>query len=431
MKTAILGLIYGIEIVKYILALRLVFQERYRGKYIPWIMGVVYLLFLEINGAEAAQEQSVVYIMAILVLGIGLQGSIWNRIFKVAVVFILISSIDEAISIPLGYWMKQVPEDNTILFESRFLESLWGFLVILLLYGIGWIAKKRNLRSLKGNLMTLLIAGNGIAIAFTLAGLSVAKDYAVNNTFRILTDVMVSVAYVCLCLLCWLLVYMGQVNEQMRRMVIVEQELKNAQRAYYHSLLEKEEQTRKFRHDLNNHLICLRYLADENEMEEVKKYLNRMSGQLDEIQKICYATGNEVLDVILSDKLSHLKVTARAEVTGKFTRELKMDEMDLCTIFSNLIQNAVDELERIEEGERWIAIQIRSGDQFVRFQIQNGAQGCKKLTKNGLPGSEKQNKRNHGIGLSNVREVVEKYEGQLEIESIRNMFSVGVILPIK
>ena len=91
MKTAIVGLIYGVEVVKYILALRLVFQERYRGRYIPWIMGVVYLFFWEVSKAEIVQERLVVYIMTTLVLGIGMYGSIWSRIYKVAVVFILIT----------------------------------------------------------------------------------------------------------------------------------------------------------------------------------------------------------------------------------------------------------------------------------------------------------------------------------------------------
>ena len=101
-----------------------------------------------------------------------------------------------------------MPDERAMIFESRFLESLWGLLVVVRLYGIAWIARRRNLHNLKGNLMLLLIASNGMAIAFTVAGLNVTKDYIGNSRLRMVVDITVSVAYICLCLLCWLLVYM-------------------------------------------------------------------------------------------------------------------------------------------------------------------------------------------------------------------------------
>lgn len=431
MKIMILCAIYGIEVVKYLLGLRIVFYERAPKWAVLGMMGAICLLYLWLSKAAVGEKRMIVYIMAMLAVGIAMHGSIGNRIFRMATLFILLISIDEMITIPLEYWMKRMPDERAMIFESRFLESLWGLLVVLLLYGIAWIARRRNLHNLKGNLMLLLIASNGMAIAFTVAGLNVTKDYIGNSRLRMVVDITVSVAYICLCLLCWLLVYMKKANEKMGAMVSVEQELKNAQRAYYRSMLEKEEETRKFRHDVNNHMIYLKHLAEENEIEGLKKYLGRMSGQLDEIQTICYATGNEVLDMILSDKLSKLEDAIQIEVVGKFTRSLPMDEMELCTIFSNLIQNALDELARMKGEGHWIKVQIHSGNQFVRFLVQNEAQNRKEIMKNGLPKSEKRDKKNHGIGLSNVREVVEKYEGELELDSTQNMFSVGVILPIK
>ena len=49
-----------------------------------------------------------------------------------ATLFILLISIDEMITIPLEYWMKRMPDERAMIFESRFLESLWGLLVVLL-----------------------------------------------------------------------------------------------------------------------------------------------------------------------------------------------------------------------------------------------------------------------------------------------------------
>lgn len=431
MEIIILYAIYGVEIVKYLLGLRLVFAEQCRKKYLLGTSLLACVAIFFIGGLPAEGARLAVNVMILLGVATAMQGSLWNRVSKLVTMLVLLASTDEVIMVLVEKQIGQMQVADTWTHGGYFIECLWGLLVLLTLYGIAQVAKKRKVQVLSGNAILFIIAMNGIIIALTVAGLNVTKGYITNDRLRTFTDIIVSIAYACLSMLCWMLVYMRKLNQRMSQMVVVEQELKNAQRDHYCSMLKKEEQTRKFRHDVNNHLTCLKYLAESDDIEGVRNYLNRMGGQLDDIQKICYVTGNETLDVMLSDKLSGIDDSIEVEVQGNFTSKIDIEEMDQCVIFSNLIQNALDELSRMQEGRRWIKIHIQSGNNFVKFQVQNAARGCKKIMSDGLPGSEKKNKKNHGIGLKNVREVLEKNNGILELDSEENMFSACVIFPAK
>lgn len=431
MEKIMLCAIYAVEVVKFLMGLQLVFEEKCQKKQLLGSSLIACVVIFMINGLNPENYRLVVNLLIMLAVGLSMQGSLWSRVSKVITMLVLLASIDEVITVLVEKQSGQMQRTDAWTHGEYFVECLWGLLVLLVLYGIAKAVKKRKVQGLSGNGILFIIAVNGIIIALTVAGLNVTKEYITSDRLRTLTDIIVSIAYACLSMLCWMLVYMRKLNQRMSQMVVIEQELKNAQRDHYRSMLKKEEQTRKFRHDVNNHLTCLKYLAESDDMEGIKNYLNRMGGQMDDIQKICYATGNETLDVMLSDKLSGIDDSIEIEVQGNFTKKIDIEEMDQCVIFSNLIQNALDELSRIKEGRRWIKIQLQSGNNFMQFQVQNAAQGSKKIMASGLLGSEKRNKKNHGIGLKNVREVLEKCNGILEIDSTTEMFLARAIFPIK
>lgn len=431
MEKLVLCIIYGIEVVKYLLGLWIVFEEKCRKKHIFLISSTFIFIFSCFIHLDLESQHLLIYAMSIIAVALSMRQSLWNRISQIITLIILLVTIDETITVLVEHCMRRMAESDMLACAGYFMESIWGLLVLVCIYGMVKVAKKRNIEFLVGNGILVIIAMSGIIMAFMVAELNITKHYVTNNHFQMFADVMVTAAYSCLSLLCWVLIGMKKVNVQMKEKVVLEQELKSAQRDYYISMLRREEQTRKFRHDMNNHLICMKHLSEINDIDGLKCYLNRMSGQLENIQNICYATGNEILDIMLNEKLAGMEETIDITVKGQFNKEVEIDEMDLCIIFSNLIQNALDELARMQEGDRWIDMEIKSGNDYIRFQIKNSACSYKKIMKNKLPKSEKKNKRNHGIGLRNVKEVLEKYEGELKIDSTQDMFGASVILPIK
>lgn len=154
-----------------------------------------------------------------------------------------------------------------------------------------------------------------------------------------------------------------------------------------------------------------------------------MRGKFNKISQLSYSTENELFDVLLNEKMSYLPKAISIDISGTFLSPLLLDSIDLCTIFSNLLQNAVEELIRKESG--YLKVCINSGKNFTEVIIENSVRKKVLLQDNGLPKTSKEDKKNHGIGMENVRKTIEKCSGKMEISSEQEAFSVKVILENK
>jgi sensor histidine kinase regulating citrate/malate metabolism len=192
-------------------------------------------------------------------------------------------------------------------------------------------------------------------------------------------------------------------------------------------MLEREESTRKYRHDMNNHLICLNQLAKEGTSNSVQEYISNMQNQVLDIQSKVFKVGNEILDAILNYHLSMLDKDVKVEIIGFCSEITMINNVDLCTIFANLIQNAVEELKKESSGEKYFKVIIQTGKEFIKIEIINTISD-KSYQKSNLLRSEKKDKRNHGIGLGNVRQTVEKNGGSFETTISNHIFVARVIL---
>lgn len=100
--------------------------------------------------------------------------------------------------------------------------------------------------------------------------------------------------------------------------------------------------------------------------------------------------------------------------------------MDITTIFSNLLDNAVDACIEIENAPKEIEIVLCQKMGLISLRITNTcvSKGAE------LPKKWHSTKKNHtGIGLYNVKKAVEKYEGIVSIKTKQKLFQVSVTLP--
>lgn len=168
-------------------------------------------------------------------------------------------------------------------------------------------------------------------LIFTVEALNFSSRYVDNIRFRLFSDVLVSLTYIGVCMLCWLLIYLRKQNEETVRMLQMEKILNEKQINYYRNLLLKEEETRRFRHDIKNHLICLNLLANHKKFTELVKYLEKMNAEIGKTETIKYQTGNELLNIILNEKLSKLE-EVDITVQGMVGEAIMVEEIDLCVI---------------------------------------------------------------------------------------------------
>jgi sensor histidine kinase regulating citrate/malate metabolism len=182
-------------------------------------------------------------------------------------------------------------------------------------------------------------------------------------------------------------------------------------------------------HDLKHQITGLRAETDN---EKRKEWLDRLEEELEENHLVDH-TGNQVLDTILGAKVFqaqriHARLTCVAD--GKLLGFMHVT--DICTIFGNALDNALEAVAMIEDQEkRMIQVFLTRQKQFISIVVSNycGEHGPKQ-SEQGTYLTTKSDKKNHGYGLKSIRYTVEKYEGSMTIRQPNDWFELHVLIPI-
>ncbi len=185
---------------------------------------------------------------------------------------------------------------------------------------------------------------------------------------------------------------------------------------------------REFRHDYKNHLIVMNSYLDNGKTREAREYLEGLN------ESIAYSlnrisTGNFVVDAVINNKAHYAQ---GKDITISFSGnvpDISVSSQDLCLIFSNLIDNAIEACEKTG-GNRYIDVESGLRQSFFVLSISNPCASAP-VKRNGIIKTTKKEKSLHGIGLKNVSVTAEKYGGALITDYSNGTFCADVRLPVK
>ena len=196
----------------------------------------------------------------------------------------------------------------------------------------------------------------------------------------------------------------------------------------YITAKESYETNAKLYHDMNNHFLLLQSYLKENKVEEARAYLEKLSK---ERTKHIYEryTGIEAIDYILSQKREKAENNRiHMKIHGEYPKDCKIDPVDLCTILTNLLDNAVEACMKQPEREpRDIQVTIRRLHQFIIIKIGNSSIASPDI-RNGKLHTSKKDRNLHGWGMRSVLSAVEKNQGTVQYEYREKMFTVSAML---
>lgn len=174
-------------------------------------------------------------------------------------------------------------------------------------------------------------------------------------------------------------------------------------------------------HDLKHQITLLR-----SEMPDAKRqgYLDRMEEELRSFE-VGANTGNHIIDTILMDKAiqcSQKDIKLNCAADGRLLSF--MDPLDLSSLLGNLLDNAIEHVERIPDpAKRWIEFVIRKKNGFVVVGVGNCFEG-EVVFRDGLPKTTKSDERFHGYGTKSIKNTVARYDGSVNFSAENGLFMV-------
>lgn len=213
------------------------------------------------------------------------------------------------------------------------------------------------------------------------------------------------------CLYFW---YDVAANQELKHRLELMQQQAGLTHQYYEEMERNYNESRKIIHDIRNHL----HILEESGKMDTKDYFCDLHGMLNSLGLKFYSE-NKMLNIVLNDKLKNIPPDKMECSLGEIRLDF-MADVDITTIFANLLDNAAEAAEN--QIEFWLKIRGEQIQDFTVIKISNSYAG------NYQPG--KSEKEGHeGIGLQNVKSAVEKYHGELKIEGGEHEFAVTMFFP--
>lgn len=194
---------------------------------------------------------------------------------------------------------------------------------------------------------------------------------------------------------------------------------------YYQNLEQEQTQVRRLRHDMANHLQALEGLLDSP--EQAREYLASLSRRpgLTVSRKFC---GNPVVNTVLSGKLALMEEKGiAAEFAVALPRALPLSDPDLCALFANALDNAIEACEKLRAPEeRKIRVLARADHGLMMTRITNRTDGASPASLE----TTKADKTRHGYGLSILKEIAERANGACSVEQRPGVFELVITIPL-
>ncbi|UWD48555.1 GHKL domain-containing protein [Clostridioides difficile] len=193
----------------------------------------------------------------------------------------------------------------------------------------------------------------------------------------------------------------------------------------YYDLLENQQvQIRKIRHDINNHFQMIESYLEVEDIDEAKDYFKQLKLNFGTLSGKQFCK-NPALNSILN--LRHTKLE-ESGVDVHFNIDIDnhfgIEPMDLCTIFSNSLDNAIEASLKIPNlSNRKVVLKARCENEYFSYLLTNNK--VNPITKkHDLFISDKDNSKSHGYGIENIKEIVDKYSGEWNISYTDTEFSL-------
>jgi len=185
---------------------------------------------------------------------------------------------------------------------------------------------------------------------------------------------------------------------------------------------------RNWRHDYHNHLSIINYYVKQEDCHSLREYLGELNQQFP-LLPMAVNTGHSVFNALMNTKmLLAAQSGADLQVEAELPKSLPIDDVSLCALLGNLLDNALEAVKRLPaDAKPWIRVSARLSADAFELHVVNSADGTYHFLRDHL--LSRKEEPNHGLGLMRVKQIVHTLGGKLTLTPERDTFDVLVQIP--
>lgn len=226
-------------------------------------------------------------------------------------------------------------------------------------------------------------------------------------------------------------IYYIRVSQHYQKLTEAQEQYMQSELEHFMEYKQAQEETARFRHDIRNNLLCIREMLQSGKAQEAQEYLNDLLTTTDGLRKK-YITGDEILDCIIGMKSEIMaEKDIGFQLDGVLAGGLQWRVMDVCAVFANAFDNAIEACEKLPREERYIHLTIKATEQFWFLTMENPVKekvNTKRLFQRIGGYTSKADTKQHGIGTYNMKRVVESHGGLVKATCQDQVFALEIVL---
>ena len=194
---------------------------------------------------------------------------------------------------------------------------------------------------------------------------------------------------------------------------------------HYKTLSKSIEKQRSISHEYKNQLNVIQGLCNRNNIDELKIYLEEINGKVrEDLDRI--DTHHSIVNTVINEKYSEalsLGIAFVCKIGDMST--LTMEDKDIVTLLSNILNNAIEACKKVET-KKIIKLKFVCEEKAVILSCKNSYDGNIRKRDGELVTTKSNRSKEHGYGLKNIIQIVEKYDGDYVIQPGEKDFLIAI-----
>ena len=242
------------------------------------------------------------------------------------------------------------------------------------------------------------------------------------NSDRIAVVYLTSV--ICIMLLNYFIYNFFDTYSAQIRLNLLEQKIKYDDENYKY-IKDVYAEIRQLKHDIKNQIKISEELYRQGNPQQALENIKRYSSKINSVGDVCY-TGFPSIDALINIKgKAATEKNIKFQIKASLSEQLKVDELELCRIFGNALDNAIEACERIKVKDKFILLSITQNETHILKIRCSNSSGEIRIDK---MDTEKTDTKMHGLGLQIIKKSVKKLGGIMSYQINNDVFTLNVLI---